>query len=110
MQPPAPDAQLAQFLCGELPALAELYDRFAHALDPFDKGRDQAEQQFEATVSSWYDLHATGSNSSQSTGQTSKYHDFRKAVIRLCKQHLKANQPRIQVRDRPKPSHDTTQL
>ena len=69
MQPPPPDAQLADFLSGELPALAELYDRFAHAIDPFDEGRDLAEQQFEATVSSWYDLYATRSKPNESIHQ-----------------------------------------
>ena len=40
MQPPPSDAQLVDFLSSEVPALAELYDRFAHAIDPFDEGRD----------------------------------------------------------------------
>jgi hypothetical protein len=102
MQPPPPDAQLVEFLCGELPSLAELYDRFAHALDPFDEARDRAEQQFESTVSSWYDRYASGSELNRSNQEKSKYHDFRKAVIQLCKQYLKANPPRIQVRGLPK--------
>ena len=102
MQPPSSDAQLAELLGNELPALAELYDRFAHALDPFDEGRDLAEQQFEATVSSWYDGYASRADSNQAAEIKPKYHDFRKAVIRLCKLHLKASQPRIDVRGRPK--------
>jgi hypothetical protein len=92
MQPPTSDAQLVELLHGELPSLAELYDRFAHALDPFDETRDRAEQQFESTVSSWYDRYTSGSGLSRSS----------QAVIRLCKQFLKVNQPRIQVRGRPK--------
>ena len=30
----------------ELSALADLYDRFAHAIDPFSEARDLAENQF----------------------------------------------------------------
>ena len=32
------DAPLAEFWREEIPRLAVLYDRFAHALDPFDPG------------------------------------------------------------------------
>lgn len=36
-------APLEQWLAEQLPSLSALYDRFAHALDPFDPGRDVAE-------------------------------------------------------------------
>jgi hypothetical protein len=40
------DAPLAEFLREEIPRLAVLYDRFAHAIDPFDPACDLAEQTF----------------------------------------------------------------
>jgi hypothetical protein len=40
------DAPLAEFWREEIPRLAVLYDRFAHALDPFDPSVDLAEQTF----------------------------------------------------------------
>jgi hypothetical protein len=44
------DARLEDFLREQIPRLAGLYDRFAYALDPFDQGRDIAEQ---TSTASW---------------------------------------------------------
>ena len=35
--------------------LAKLYDRFAHALDPYSPERDEAERAFLRELSAWYD-------------------------------------------------------
>ena len=90
MSSPPTDAQLAE-LRSQVPALSELYDRFAHALEPFDEGRDRAEQQFEAAVSGWYDTIEDAQVD---------YQSFRKAIIRLCKEYLKATRPRIEPQGR----------
>jgi hypothetical protein len=50
------DAPLEEFLREEIPRLAILYDRLAHALDPFDPVVDVAEQTFNSEVRSWFDL------------------------------------------------------
>lgn len=77
-------AQLTDRLRSEIPRLAPLYDRFAHALDPFDKGRDIAEQTFNGEMRSLFD-------SLQSSGvQGVQFRDFRRHLITLCKQHLRA--------------------
>ena len=49
------DAPLAEFWREETPRLAVLYDRFAHALDPFDHGVDLAEQTFNSELASLFD-------------------------------------------------------
>lgn len=43
------NARLEDFLREEI-RLAILYDRFAYALDPFDQGRDIAEQTFNSEL------------------------------------------------------------
>lgn len=48
-------ARLTDWLRSEIPRLAPLYDRFAHALDPFDKGRDSAEQTFNSEMRTLFD-------------------------------------------------------
>jgi len=60
--------------------LAELYDRFAHSLDPFDPDRDKAEQVFEHEIAGWYDM--------LPTDKKPAIQEFRKAVIVRCKRHL----------------------
>jgi hypothetical protein len=50
------DARLEEFLREEIPRLADLYDRFAYALDPFDQGRDIAEQTFNSEALTWFDV------------------------------------------------------
>lgn len=77
-------AQLTDWLRSEIPRLAPLYDRFAHALDPFDKGRDIAEQTFNSELRTLFD-------SVQSCGiQGVHFRDFRRHLITLCKQYLRA--------------------
>src|SRR5213595_2218253 len=53
---PAPDDARIDSIAGErIAALASLYDRFAHALDPFSRERDHAEQVFQREVAVLYD-------------------------------------------------------
>jgi hypothetical protein len=49
------NARLEEFLREQIPRLAILYDRFAYALDPFDQGRDIAEQTFNSELATWFD-------------------------------------------------------
>jgi hypothetical protein len=85
--PPTPaDALIEKEIDQEqIKALAILYDRFAHALDPFSPQRDEAERVFMHEVASLYDFFkpVTG-------GGVISHHDFRKAVILRCKRHLAA--------------------
>lgn len=81
MPPSATDALLAEAPKEQIAALAGLYDRFAHALDPFSPERDEAEQVFMQEIMEWYDLIPS---------PKPPLHDFRKAVILRCKQHLAA--------------------
>ncbi len=82
MPPPGEPAPLEQWSAEELPRLAELYDRFAHALDPFDAGRDVAEQTLSSDITGLYDCLSSPKPSLR---------DFRRHVIGLCKKHLKAS-------------------
>ena len=75
----ATDALLAEAPKEQIAALAKLYDRFAHALDPFAPERDEAEQVFMQEILEWYDSIQPPKPS---------LHDFRKAVILRCKRHL----------------------
>jgi hypothetical protein len=55
MPPPTPDAPLEDSPKSYIHGLATLYDRFAHALDPFSPERDEAERIFEQDIASLYD-------------------------------------------------------
>ena len=79
MPTPPADALLASASKEQIAALARLYDRFAHALDPFSAERDEAERVFMQDVADWYDSLESPKPS---------LHDFRKAVILRCKRHL----------------------
>jgi hypothetical protein len=56
----------------EVTTLANLYDRFAYALDPFSPERDEAERVFTHEIAKLYDFLQV---------QSVSHHDFRKAVI-----------------------------
>lgn len=77
------NAPLGEFLREEIPRLAVLYDRFAHALDPFDPARDVAEQTFNSEVANWFD---------RLTAPKPTFRDFRRHVIVLCRQYLRASE------------------
>jgi hypothetical protein len=86
MQPPSADALVAGLFAKEqIAAFATLYDTFAHAIDPFDPARDNAEKVFQHDVAAWYDTLQPPKPALQ---------DFRKAIISRCKRHLAAtNKP-----------------
>jgi hypothetical protein len=62
-----------------IPALAELYDRFAHALDPLSDASYEAERIFQTQLAVWYD---------SIQGSKPTFHEFRKGVIVRCRRHL----------------------
>lgn len=61
--------------------LAELYDRFAHALDPFSEDRDKAEDAFYVKLETLRCQH----------GQQVESKEFRREAVRQCKLFLKKN-------------------
>lgn len=77
------DARLEGLLRAEIPRLATLYDRFAHALDPFDRDRDIAEQNFGTELATIYDNMPT---------PKPQFREFRRFIITRCKRHLKATE------------------
>ncbi len=76
------NARLENFLREQIPGLAVLYDRFAYALDPFDPGRDIAEQTFNSELANWFD---------SLPEPKPTFREFRRHVITLCLQHLRAS-------------------
>ena len=81
--PEAPaNARLEKFLREQIPRLAILYDRFAYALDPFDPGRDIAEQTFNSELANWFD---------NMPEPRPTFREFRRHVIILCLRHLHAS-------------------
>ena len=81
--PTAPgDAPLSGLDDNQIPALAELYDKFAHSLEPFSEDRDNAERVFNSEVLRWYDH----------LGKPKPpFQEFRKGVIARCKRYLAAS-------------------
>lgn len=78
MQPTPTDALIKS---ERIYSLASLYDRFAHALDPFSSDRDTAEEAFFNEVTAMYESIAEPKPT---------LHEFTKAVIVRCKKHIKA--------------------
>lgn len=76
------DAHLEEFLREEIPRLASLYDRFAYALDPFDQGRDSAEQTFNSELLTWFDVFPE---------PKPLFRDFRRHIIILCIRYLRSS-------------------
>lgn len=76
------NARLAEILRAEIPRLAVLYDRFAHAIDPFDPSSDLAEQTFNSELANWFDSLPVSKPT---------FRDFRRHVITLCRPHLRAS-------------------
>lgn len=82
MPTPPADALVESIAAEQLEGLARLYDRFAHALDPFSPERDQAEQVFQQEVASLYD---------QLTPPKPEFQVFQRAVIFRCRRLLRAS-------------------
>ena len=81
MSPSPEDARLSAVPPEVIAKLAVLYDRFAHALDPFSAERDEAELTFEQEVARWHD---------ELPAPKPDLHAFRRAVISRCRQQLRA--------------------
>lgn len=79
MQPPENDALLDFIPSEEFQALVELYDRFAHSIDPYDPARDKAERIFADDLQALYD--GLGD-------QKPSFHLFQKLVIRRIKRQI----------------------
>jgi hypothetical protein len=75
------NAPLEEFLREQIPRLAILYDRFAYVLDPFDQGRDIAEQTFNSELATWFDALPE---------PRPTFREFRRHIITLCLRHLHA--------------------
>jgi hypothetical protein len=65
----------------QLKELALLYDRFAHAIDPFSPDRDKAEELFYRKLESLRCQHAIGIEP----------RTFRRETVRQCKLYLAKN-------------------
>ncbi len=61
--------------------LAELYDRFAHALDPFSEDRDKAEEAFYLKLDDLRRVYSAQIDP----------REFRREAVRQCKLFLKKN-------------------
>jgi hypothetical protein len=82
MPTPSGDALVEEFISPEQVAgLARLYDRFAHALDPFSEERDQAEEVFRQEIGKLYD---------DLPSPKPDFRAFQQAVILRCRRHLRA--------------------
>jgi hypothetical protein len=55
MPAPPPDALVEAISREHIASLARLYDKFAHALDPFSAESDQAERAFHQEIADRYD-------------------------------------------------------
>lgn len=82
MPTPPGNAPVGDFPEDRIPALAELYDKFAHSLEPFSVETDRAERVFMQEISLWYDMIDRPKPS---------FHDFRKGIILRCKRYLAAS-------------------
>ena len=65
----------------EIAKLAELYDRFAHALDPFSEDRDKSEDAFYLKLEHLRCLYAPRLDA----------REFKREAVRQCKLFLKKN-------------------
>ena len=82
MPTPPGDAIVASVSAERIALLAKLYDRFAHALDPYSPERDRAEQVFQQEIVDLYD---------RLQRPKPELHAFQKAVILRCRRHLRAS-------------------
>jgi|GEM_PF-1441060 hypothetical protein len=81
--PPTPgDASLSGSPEVRIPPLAELYDKFAHSLEPFSEERDNAEQVFVLEILTWWQALENPKPSFQ---------EFRRGVIAKCRRFLAAS-------------------
>jgi hypothetical protein len=67
----------------QIARLAELFDRYNNALDPFSADCRLAQQQFDDLVESLHADHAP----------ETKFLDFRFELVRQCRDYLRKNRP-----------------
>lgn len=65
----------------EIAALAELYDRYANAIERLDPNRLQARRQFHARLEMLYEREHAGVS----------YDAFRFEMVKCCKEYLRKN-------------------
>ncbi len=82
MPTPPGDPVVESVSAERIALLAKLYDRFAHALDPYSPERDRAEQVFQQEIVDLYD---------RLQGSKPDLHAFKRAVILRCRRHLRAS-------------------
>lgn len=82
MPTPPADALVGAVPPKTIEALARLYDRFAHALDPFSEERDQAERVFQQEIADLYD---------RLPPPKPEFQAFTRGVIQRCRRHLRAS-------------------
>jgi hypothetical protein len=79
-------ARLTEFITPEvIKDMAALYDGAVNSLDPHSSVRAQAEQLFNEEIRGHYDLIV-----SSIPPPLPEFRDFRRAVIVMCRRHLKA--------------------
>ena len=66
-----------------LARLAELYDRYNNALDPFSQDCRQAKEEFDSLVPGLHATHAP----------EIKFPDFRYELVSRCREYLRKNRP-----------------
>jgi hypothetical protein len=82
MPTPPTDARVEAISREEIESLARLYDRFAHALDPYSAERDQAERAFHQEIANRQD---------QLAPPKPEFHVFQKGVILRRRRHGRAS-------------------
>jgi hypothetical protein len=65
----------------QIARLAELYDRFNNALDPFSEECRRAKDELEASISNLHSAHASDVS----------FSEFRCELIRHCREYLRKN-------------------
>jgi hypothetical protein len=65
----------------QIAQLAELYDRYNNALDPFSESCREAKRCFDELVGNLHFAHAPDAN----------FHDFRYELIQRCREYLRKN-------------------
>src|SRR5580692_3140401 len=81
MPTPSRDAPLGEFPDDWIPALAELYEEFAHSFEPFSEKAENAERVFVTEIVTWWEILPKPKPSLQ---------EFRKGVILRCRRYLAA--------------------
>jgi len=67
----------------QIARLAELYDRFNNALDPFSEECRKAKAELESSISNLHSAHASDVS----------FSEFRYELIRNCREYLRKNKP-----------------